>query len=273
MSKILVIGEAMWDLCHHGTNIRPSPENGSPILTADDTPPLKFLGGAANVVHALSYLGNEVTPIFLPEEHWEKKVRFINKDGDNLETCFRYDIPSTIERIYYVDWTLRAVEAINARNYDGIVISDYGKYPFTHWQPIYQSLKQIRYERLFIHAKRTSISPLRGWSFLNKHEYKNQTAYVNVRPFVTLGAKGVRYGAETYSAPTIKQVKDVCGAGDVFLAAFASSITYACQITGKSAGKSMIKDAIEHALWLASDSVSYDYTGLQNAEPPADQKS
>lgn len=273
MSKILVIGEAMWDLCHHGTNIRPSPENGSEILTADNTPPLKFLGGAANVAHALTFLGNEVTPIFLPEEYWEKKVRFINKDGDKLETCFRYDMPSTAEPAYYKNWSLRAIEAINARNYDSIVISDYGKYPSTYWDSIYQKLKQHKYAALFIHAKRPNIPKLPGWSFLNKHEYVHQTAYINNLPLITLGAQGVRYGIKTYPAPTVKQAKDVCGAGDVFLAAFASSITHACQTFEKSAGKSMTKDAIEHALRLASHSVSYDYTGLQNAEPPADQES
>lgn len=262
----------MWDLCHHGIDIRPSPENGSEILTADNTPALKFLGGAANVAHALTFLGNEVTPIFLPDEYWEKKVRFINKDGDKLETCFRYDMPSTAEPAYYKNWSLRAIEAINAHNYDGIVISDYGKYPSTYWQTIYHKLKQLQDKQLFIHAKRPNIPSLPGWSFLNQHEYTHQLAYINASPLVTLGAEGVRYGATIYPTPTIKQVKDVCGAGDVFLAAFASSITHACQTFEKSVGKSMIEDAIAHALWMASHSVSYDYTGLQNAEPPADQK-
>jgi sugar/nucleoside kinase (ribokinase family) len=88
---------------------------------------------------------------------------------------------------------------------------------------------------------------------LNQYEYKNNRAFIKGNPemfadklLITYGEKGCYYQNKLYKPEIFAEVKDVCGAGDTFLSAFAVK-----RVKGAS-----VNSAIKFAQKCASDVVS-----------------
>ena len=100
---------------------------------------------------------------------------------------------------------------------------------------------------VFVDSKKKQLDCFHDcWLKINEKEYSLATSLpTNAQILITLGSRGARYNEQIYSTDIV-EVFDVCGAGDVFLSAFVSSM-----LNTKS-----IEDSINYANKLAALSVT-----------------
>jgi D-beta-D-heptose 7-phosphate kinase/D-beta-D-heptose 1-phosphate adenosyltransferase len=199
--NILVIGDACIDEYRYGVITRVNPESAAPLMSYDDSE--ERLGMALNVAQNLKSLGADVT--LSTSEDMSRKIRYINR--------------RTGEQLLRVDIDVEAVPyefSYDYDEYDAIVISDYNKGFVTD-----ETVKVLRKEfsgPIYMDTKKTNLGDFPGIYFkINEREELACTSMTET-VVVTYGALGCSYMGHLYPVKAV-DVVDVCGAGDVFLAA------------------------------------------------------
>ena len=207
--KILLLGDSCKDIYHYGVCDNISPEAPVPILRQTRT--VTKPGMSANVFGNLLAFGIEVD--HLTNDDKIEKHRFIDERYN--QHLLRHDIG---EEKKLAPLNLELID--ESRIYDAIVISDYNKGFLREVQCSY--ICQL-YDKIpiFVDTKKNNLTCFYKCVIkINEKEHKEiQEFPINSEFIVTLGAKGALYNHKHFFHTRPIEVFDVCGAGDVFLAA------------------------------------------------------
>ena len=203
--KILVIGDACIDEYRYGEIRRVNPESSAPLLNFDKSE--EKMGMAFNVAQNLRAFG-ALVDLFVPDS-LSRKIRYIDR--------------RTGEHLLRVDQDVEAKAfdfSHNFRGIDAIVISDYNK-GFVNDETILNLRQQFK-GPIYMDTKKKNLADFPDiYIKINERELFESTSLpAGDKLIVTYGAKGCGYMDRMYPAKKI-EVVDVCGAGDVFLAAMA----------------------------------------------------
>lgn len=214
-SKILLLGEVCTDEHILGEVTRLSPEAPVPIIRIGTK---QFsLGMGGNVKSNLESLGNKVT--FIHQDDQITKTRYI--DSTHNQQVLRVDDEKTPVRAFNADYLPPL------GGFDGLVISDYDK----GFLPVHvlSELSQEAYLSnipLFIDTKKSYLGSMKNCFIkMNEPEYKalsSEARCASNEYIITLGSRGAEWRNKIYPSHKVP-LFDSTGAGDTFLAAFASS--------------------------------------------------
>jgi D-beta-D-heptose 7-phosphate kinase / D-beta-D-heptose 1-phosphate adenosyltransferase len=268
--KILVIGDLMVDQYLWGSCERISPEAPVQVINIENTS--SVLGGAGNVINNLRELGASVDIISVIGEceaseeligllsNININTKYLIKQKDRItskksriiaaqQQVVRYDLESNDEINYQSQSAiLKNFEKI-IKNYDIVLISDYGKGIFTF--DLTQSLIGIankNNKKLLVDPKGLDYSKYKGAFLLtpNKKEASvatsiairdNKTLIAALKklkeqcnlevPLITLSEQGIAiYKNQLCVYPTAaREVFDVTGAGDTILASLGFALS------------------------------------------------
>jgi bifunctional ADP-heptose synthase (sugar kinase/adenylyltransferase) len=222
--KILVIGERGIDKFVYCKTSRLAPDRPVPVLIPEET--VQNNGLAANFEENLRSMFPETTVFYLSQEKPIIKTRFVEKNTNHY--FFRLDENDEVEKpltIEILDAFLKQQE-MNARDFDAIAISDYGKGFVT--QDLIMRLS-LRNKMVFADTKHS----LGYWSHdifcvkINNKEW-NDNIKDNVKfpacknLIVTRGAEGADYNGILYKSHPVELI-DSSGLGDVFFAVLVGS--------------------------------------------------
>ncbi len=266
--KVLVIGDFMLDEYIEGKVERISPEAPVPIVEARET---TFRpGGAANVAVNVKSLGGSVTVLGVVgnDEGGERLRKILSGKGINTEllledtsrpTTRKTRIISGSQQLLRVDWEsknyiseklrkeLLTYLLENYRDFDVIVISDYGKGVVT--KELFEITGEIRKRTpVFLDPKERNFPIYRNVTAMTPN-IKETFQAVGIKPIsdkdaeragkklierfnleyavVTRSERGISIvtGKEVKHIPTrAKQVFDVTGAGDTVIASFSLAV-------------------------------------------------
>jgi len=200
---ILVIGDACIDEYRYGEIKRVNPESTAPLLNFENSE--EKMGMAFNVAQNLKAFGAEVT--LCVSEELSRKIRYIDR--------------RTGEHLLRVDQDVEAQPydfSVPLQDFDAIVISDYNKgYVWV------KTIKELRHQfkgPIYMDTKKRNLADYPDiYIKINQRELYDSTSLPEPEHLiVTYGSKGCGYMDKVYFAKPI-EVVDVCGAGDVFLAA------------------------------------------------------
>ena len=208
--KVLVIGDGCKDIFVYGDIKRICPE--APVPVFNPTKEVENGGMALNVVNNLESLGIDVD--YLTNLTDIEKIRYV--DNKTNQMLIRVDQNDKCEQCN--------LDNIIWDDYDIIVISDYNKGFLTN-----EDIMNIcnKHECVFIDTKKEIGSWIHKARYikLNQFEYRNNEDYITKNEdilkdklIVTYGEKGCYYRKKLYKPKVTVEVKDVCGAGDTFLA-------------------------------------------------------
>ena len=201
--RILVIGDACIDEYRYGEIRRVNPESTAPLLNFENSE--EKMGMAFNVAQNLKAFGADVT--LCVSEELSRKIRYIDR--------------RTGEHLLRVDQDVEAQPynfSVPLKDFDAIVISDYNKGYV--WN---ETIKELRTQfdgPIYMDTKKRNLADFPDiYIKINQRElYDSKSLPEPEYLIVTYGAKGCGYRDKVYPAKPI-EVVDVCGAGDVFLAA------------------------------------------------------
>lgn len=200
--RILVIGDICIDEYRYGEIRRVNPESTAPLLNFEVSE--EKMGMAFNVAQNLKSFGAEVT--LSVSEEISRKIRYIDR--------------RTGEHLLRVDHDVQAKPYLVGSKYrfDAVVISDYNK-GFVTDETIWK-LRQRFAGPIYMDTKKKNLADFPGiYIKINQRElYESTSIPEQDKLIVTYGSKGCGYMETLYPAKAI-EVVDVCGAGDVFLAA------------------------------------------------------
>lgn len=189
-----------------GSVARLNPEAPVPILNVEHSE--ERLGMAYNVMANLKAFGVRVSQNF--PRNFSRKIRYLDsRTGYHLLRVDEDQVPS---RPFSVE------QIADYERYDAVVVSDYNK------GYIQESLFSELHDRfsgpIFVDTKKTNLPELDRVIYkINETEFSALTSKVNPQNLVvTLGERGCQYNNRLYVTGKVNVV-DVCGAGDVFLAA------------------------------------------------------
>ena len=225
MPKVLVCGDYIEDHYVFGEVSRICPEAPVPVLSK--TIEYSHAGGAGLVAKNLESLGVEVRTMYgLPS----KKTRFMA--GHHL--LLRVDEDAKSKPV----WDYHLLESLLGWN-DAAVVSDYGK--GTIQESNARKILELAKVPVFVDSKKNHGLWKGAFAcFPNEHEQASETQHV-IRK---LGSRGCEVDGVLVPTET-KQVYDVTGAGDVFLAAFVwdylehKDLLHAAGMANKAAGISV----------------------------------
>ena len=238
--NVLLCGDSCEDVYHYGTCERISPEAPVPVFKEHNQE--TKLGMSSNVRLNLESFGIKV-------DHYTsreiiKKHRFIDQrynqhilrwDEGEKELVREMDIGAPSPRIL--------------EKYDAVVISDYNK-GFLRYNTCKRLTTLFAKHKIpvFVDTKKKDLTCFVDSVIkINEKEYSNIEKHLDNPQFVvTLGERGAIYQGKNYTTAP-KEVFDVCGAGDVFLAALVFG--YLC--------KNKIEAAIPMANKMAAISVTH----------------
>lgn len=207
--KILLLGELCQDTYVFGTVSRISPEAPVPILKKQDKECKR--GMAGNVYENIkSILENKVDIQFKSNCASKiKKIRFI--DRKTSYHLMRYDIEKEFNAL--------ELKSIPDDDYNVIVISDYNK-GYLNRELIQSLTHKYNNTKIFVDTKKEDLTIFKNCTIkLNHSESINSKNLDNSSKLITtLGPAGCEFDGVSYPAEKV-DVYDVCGAGDVFLAA------------------------------------------------------
>lgn len=219
--KFLVIGETCKDEFCYGKANRLCPEAPVPVFTPDYN--TSNLGMAANVYENMRAMDKETC----------KDMPFKNDIGLSTNYCIgaktRYIDLESNQMFLRVDTDeYEACDKLpeNIEIYDAVIVSDYNKGYLTD-----SNLREIanRSKLSFLDTKKKynqEWANLFTFIKINDKEYKeNGWTHQGENLIITKGAKGCWYSGQDYKLNNPSEVRDVSGAGDTFLAAFAYSYT------------------------------------------------
>ena len=201
--RILVIGDACIDEYRYGEIRRVNPESTAPLLNFENSE--EKMGMAFNVAQNLKAFGADVT--LCVSEQLSRKIRYIDR--------------RTGEHLLRVDQDVEAQPydfSVPLEDFDAIVISDYNK-GFV-WNETIKELRRRFKGAIYLDTKKRNLADFPDiYIKINERELFESTSLAEPEHLiVTYGAKGCGYRDKVYPAKPI-EVVDVCGAGDVFLAA------------------------------------------------------
>lgn len=220
---VLIFGDIGVDVYYVGSPRGLSAEAPVPVLTQTEV--LALPGMAGNVAVALGNLGIQATLVQPANPHYPVKNRVITQDGHQLA---RWDVDDWCSGYTAEDFAgaLGACPSPQA-----IIVSDYGKGAITKYAQ--DKLISLAASGIPVYVD-TKGDPM-GWLgenitlFPNSQEYKKWEANYRWLPSVVYkrGAQGIaylRYGTPVYSLDAWAMiVNNVCGAGDIVIAAWAAS--------------------------------------------------
>jgi len=247
MSKILVIGDLIIDQYRMCRVDRLCPEAPVPVLI-QTTPTFETRGGAGLVAAQLKELLSEDRVIELMGSVSRKERIFA--DG-RLIARLDYDSIS----LYDQDSMIKVALEQMRDSVEFIVFSDYGKGGVSD-KLIREVFAAQAGQRIFVDAK-NRWERYRGADFFfpNKEEWLGLTS-IRGQIIRKLGAEGCQINGETIYPVPKHEVKDVSGAGDIFLAGFV-----AAWYNGRD-----IVSAAQFANGLANRSVQYIGTHIVKKE-------
>ena len=200
--NILVIGDSCIDEYRYGDITRVNPEATVPLLSYEKSE--ERFGMAQNVYQNLIRLGMNAE--FHGPEVLSRKIRYIDRRTGN--------------HLLRVDMDVISVPYIPKQtyDYDAIVISDYNKGFIT--EEVILEVRNRFSGPIYMDTKKTNLSKFKDiYIKINQRElYESTSMPERDKLIVTYGARGCGYMDNIYSGKVI-EVVDVCGAGDVFLAA------------------------------------------------------
>jgi len=210
MTKILVIGDSCKDIHIYGRCERLAPDSPVPVFV-----PIyekQNLGMAGNVYQNVVSLG--VPAILKSNPISIEKKRYVHEQTNHM--FLRVDSgEERIQRIKDLD-----TEFINMFNL--IIISDYNK-GFLYEEDI-QFICQ-NHDNVFIDTKKLIGDYCKDCRYIkiNKNEYNASRDYIESNEWaygkviVTIGSGGCRLADKIYPVQKV-EIKDLCGAGDTFMA-------------------------------------------------------
>ena len=234
--KALLIGDSCIDVYHYGTCSRLSPEAPVPIFKEnrwEERP-----GMAANVLSNLKAFNIEVK--FITNDKKIEKHRYI--DERFKQHLLRVDKNETLP-------AKEMNKVKNLKNIDMVIISDYNKGLLSYENC--RQLSDLCSEKgipIFVDSKKTDLSCFNK-AILKINETESQKVKdvpIDAELIVTLGDRGCKYKDIFYKTNQV-EVFDVCGAGDVFIAALAfehlnsNDLIKAIQFANKCASYSVTK--------------------------------
>ena len=200
--NILVIGDSCIDEYRYGDITRVNPEATVPLLSYEKSE--ERFGMAQNVYQNLIRLGMNAE--FHGPEVLSRKIRYIDRRTGN--------------HLLRVDMDVISVPYVPKQtyDYDAIVISDYNKGFIT--EEVILEVRNRFSGPIYMDTKKTNLSKFKDiYIKINQRElYESTSMPERDKLIVTYGARGCGYMDNIYPVKTI-EVVDVCGAGDVFLAA------------------------------------------------------
>jgi bifunctional ADP-heptose synthase (sugar kinase/adenylyltransferase) len=214
MPKVLVLGDLITDKYRMCTATRLCPEGPVPVMV-EQTAKLSG-GGAGLVVRQLDELMG-VENVFWMYGSESVKERIFADD----RLMLRIDRDSTWV-ISGDEYKLGIFAHLGQNKFDAVIVSDYNKGAFTydlgHW--LVHKVNELGIP-LFVDAKNTWSSYCGAFAmFPNKDEAKDTYEFVAKHSIQKLGAEGCRVDGVDFPQSRPHAVRDVTGAGDVFLAAF-----------------------------------------------------
>ena len=200
--NILVIGDSCIDEYRYGDITRVNPEATVPLLSYEKSE--ERFGMAQNVYQNLIRLGMNAE--FHGPEVLSRKIRYIDRRTGNHLLRVDMDVIS-------VPYVLK-----QTYDYDAIVISDYNKGFIT--EDVILKIRNRFSGPIYMDTKKTNLSKFKDiYIKINQRElYESTSMPERDKLIVTYGARGCGYMDNIYPVKAI-EVVDVCGAGDVFLAA------------------------------------------------------
>lgn len=224
---VLVFGDIGMDIYYIGTPRGLSAEAPVPVLT--QTGILALPGMAGNVAALLSELGIQATLVQPANPHYPVKNRVITQDGHQLA---RWDVEDWCSPYTAEDFAEALAKYPSPA---GIIVSDYGKGAINKYSQ--DKLVSLATQGIPVYVD-TKGDPL-GWLgenitlFPNSLEYKQWESNYRWLPSVVYkrGAQGLAYLKHATPQFSVESsaamVNNVCGAGDMVIAAWA-----ACQVQG-----------------------------------------
>lgn len=205
--KVLLVGDACWDIYVYVDNTRKNPESDVPLLKEK----LRQASGgmALNVLKCLENLNIDVT--YVVPTTASKKTRFI--DSITKQQYFRLD--NDIKPDYHIP-------LYDLNNYDAIVISDYNK-GFISDETI-KYYNKVFNGSVFLDTKKNNLQDFKGCFIKINNEEAANASNIPASTVITegrLGAILLDY-RDNNKYPALRGIKcvDVCGAGDAFLAGY-----------------------------------------------------
>lgn len=255
--NILVIGDIMLDEYIMGDVSRINPEAPVPVLNTTKTE--YRLGGAANVANNIVSLGAKCTLIgqigqdstkdILVRKLNEKNISYFLVESSDIPTTKKTRIIAREQQVIRVDnekvkkitdeEANKIIERIKENNFDLILISDYNKGMIT--EHLISKLKELN-KKILVDPKPQNIELYKdvfiispnlkeGKEISKKEEIKNIGEKIskdyNTRLILRCGEKGAYLFEDNklqYFPTKKREVYDVSGAGDTFMAALALSI-------------------------------------------------
>jgi len=207
--NVLVIGDSCEDIYHYGKCERISPEAPVPILKEIRTE-IKS-GMSANVVENLKTF--DISVLHTTNKKTIRKHRFV--DAHFSQHLLRVD-EGEQDVLDSVD--IKKIKSIK-NSLDAVIISDYDK-GFLSFDDCRKITKHFKDIPVFVDSKKNNLSCFKNSIIkINKKECDNIAGLSNTsKLIVTLGPTGALYNNQVYKTDKV-EVFDVCGAGDVFLAA------------------------------------------------------
>lgn len=205
--KILVVGDLCVDEYIYGTIDRLSPEAPVPVFVEKERKTVPGMSG--NVLRNLKNLLPD--SLFSTHQNGEdliRKTRFI-ESRSNYQ-IMRHDIEKDIEPIMEKEFFYD--------NFDCVVISDYDKGFLT--EKFINSITKSLKCQIFSDTKKSDLSSFHN-CFIKINEKERQKIHSlpeSSQLITTLGPNGAEFLGKNYKVDPVV-VHDVCGAGDVFLAA------------------------------------------------------
>ena len=211
MSKILVIGDGCRDIHVYGRCKRLAPDAPVPVFVPSYEK--QNLGMAGNVYQNVVSLG--IPAVLKINKLTIEKKRFVHEETNHMFLRVDSD-EENIQRIN--DLTVEFLQS-----FELVIISDYNKGFLLE-----DDIKFIceNHDKVFIDTKKILGDYCKDCSYIkiNKNEYDSSydfiknSSWAQSKVIVTLGPKGCKYQDKLYPVNEV-EIKDLCGAGDTFMAA------------------------------------------------------
>jgi bifunctional ADP-heptose synthase (sugar kinase/adenylyltransferase) len=219
--KVLVIGETCYDTFIYGKCDRLCPEAPIPVFSPEYEKTNK--GMAANVYNNLEALENiyknNISFDLWTNDSYNEKIRYVDEQSNQM--ILRVDK----EAAYILQKKLCNPEI---KDYDAVIVSDYNKGLLSELD-----LQDIgkRAKLSFIDTKKKyNYSWAKHFDFIkiNNKEAKENGFYdikeIFDKIIITAASDGCYFKGEHFPIKNKFEIRDVCGAGDTFLAAFSYSM-------------------------------------------------
>lgn len=221
MKKVLIIGDTIVDEYIFGHATRLCPEGPVPVIVPQRTETRG--GGARLVANQLEILIGEENVMFLSGSQSKKKRIF----ADDHLIC-RLDEDSLTVSTKFEEFVLEHMCGEHGPFYDILVISDYGKGALPP-ETVHNILAAAKYMTVLVDAKNNFEYYSTAFALFpnesEKVEFYNQRQPFKFPNVVKkLGPRGCSVNGQIVPLENEHPVKDVTGAGDCFLAAFAAKM-------------------------------------------------